>query len=148
MSFPFYAIFPIQISKKYSIVLCYITPGLSRPVLTAFQNKVKQFEVLPFQRWVRQRPQLPPLLSPRTPSRYSSAATVGTRRWCLRHTGSAQCMLGAGKGILGGILGGSLPAHSWNPAKNFPRSTSCQFSHCHRLPMKNFSNDIWLFWIR
>ena len=25
MSFPFYAIFPTQISKKYSIVLCYLT---------------------------------------------------------------------------------------------------------------------------
>ena len=26
MSFPFYAIFPTQISKKYSIVLCYPPP--------------------------------------------------------------------------------------------------------------------------
>ena len=27
MSFPFYAIFPTQISKKYSIVLCYLNPS-------------------------------------------------------------------------------------------------------------------------
>ena len=31
MSFPFYAIFPTQISKKYSIVLCYVHPNLGWP---------------------------------------------------------------------------------------------------------------------
>ena len=34
-----------------------------------------------FQRWVRQRPPLPPLQFPRTRSRYLSAGTAATRRW-------------------------------------------------------------------
>ena len=29
MSFPFYAIFPTQISKKYSIVLCYMVVDMA-----------------------------------------------------------------------------------------------------------------------
>ena len=40
MSFPFYAIFPTQISKKYSIVLCYYNTGLGDlfPTVTSIRQ--------------------------------------------------------------------------------------------------------------
>ena len=42
--------------------------------------KMENRTMISFQRWVRQRPPLPPLQFPRTRSRYLSAGTAATRR--------------------------------------------------------------------